>query len=74
MIETIEDVKTMVYNSGIVDWKWGGDASLIGLVYFIWNMPANEIPGNVTDAIITDYLKSVGENPASYLKEQIKIY
>jgi hypothetical protein len=64
-IETYSDAETLVLNSGVYDWEWGGDADVEGLADFVYHNP-ELFEEEITDEGLYAYLVSVGEDPADY--------
>lgn len=64
-IQTFEDARDWVMRSGVVDWEWGGNASLGGFVEYIYHN-AGAIQDYDTAYFLSEYLVSVGEDPADY--------
>ena len=64
-INTIEDAKNLVLNSGVIDWEFGENASLDGFADFIYNK-TRMINSRNFNNVLRVYLKSVGENIADY--------
>lgn len=64
-IYSTADAKTFVENSGILDWKFTGNASAEGFAVWI-RANRSEIDTKNYDTELTEYLISVGENPTDY--------
>ena len=61
--------KTYITNSGIIEWEWGGAASLDGFTSYVKNeVSESELRDYSTlTRHVYDYLLSVSENPKDYL-------
>ena len=67
-INSIDDVKTMVDNSGVVNWKWGKNTSLEGLIHYIWyhcNLDFIQDTG-VDNDLLYHYVLGQNEDPKDY--------
>lgn len=65
VLETYEDAETYVSNSGVIDWEFGGGASLEGLTEWLFHNYEVFLEEHF-DEIIAEYLIYVGEDPSEY--------
>ena len=59
-LSTILDVEITIENSGVVEWEWGGDASLDGFTDWLYRHGDEEASFNKN---LRKYLKEMRENP-----------
>lgn len=60
-IQTIQDALNFVYNSGVSEWQWGGNASLDGFAYWIFRN-LSEIDPLSYEREVKEYLAYEGEH------------
>lgn len=65
-IQTIQDALTFVYNSGVNDWEWGGNASLDGFAYWLFRNVSEANPLSYGREL-KEYLVFEGEDPSEYM-------
>jgi hypothetical protein len=64
-IESRIDAQTFVYNSGVAEWEWGGNASAEGFALWL-RANRDSVDRDDYDNELREYLISVGEDPADY--------
>lgn len=65
-IQTIQDALNFVYNSGVSEWQWGGNASLDGFAYWIFRN-LSEIDPLSYEREVKEYLAYEGEHFWEYI-------
>ena len=64
-IRTMDDARCLVEHSGVIDWQWGGKASLEGLVQYVFTH-GYDVDHDAFQTLLANYLLSVGEYPPDY--------
>lgn len=64
-IRTHNDARCLVANSGVLNFQWAGEASLEGLIDYLYHH-GDDVDHADFQKLLNAYLLSVGESPADY--------